>query len=365
VSQVNAIIGVRHSAKRIVTLVAFAVAAPFFITPTTHAEDGDPEPPTIIVPAACSAPAPEASAPGFHFVSPAPTNNPGLNWTWSFAPPEVEPPFVADNYSYAIYQGGTLESQGVLAAGATTLGYAAPTDGSYTLYLWTIEGLNEPSYCGIATINLDRTPPAITNNGYTLTDSVATPLLSTAETGLTYSWSVNDLGLGVTISDLAALNPTFTFLQDGTYNFTLLATDIFGNSVTVPLTITYVIPFVPPPDDEDPPVVVIPEETIPDPVQEYTPITEATPVTSHTPTPTVDGKLPPEVDATLYASTPEGRKALNPTEKDVVGVVTAGVDGWKIWGVSWYWWLLLVAILSAGTVWILRVSRSGSGADDI
>lgn len=37
-------------------------------------------------------------------------------------------------------------------------------------------------------------------------------------------------------------------------------------------------------------------------------------------------------------------------------------EGWKIFGIAWYWWLLLAAILGAATAWIMRRRSSGEDA---
>ncbi|MGV9002301.1 MAG: hypothetical protein ACOH18_05105 [Candidatus Saccharimonadaceae bacterium] len=346
-------------AKFLATFAVVSVMSAAIFSASSYAVEGDPAPP-VVTPAACSVAPPEVFTAGLQFSPNAPTNNPGLQWNWTFTPPETvegQPAFTVDSYGYAIYNGTTLQSQGTLAAAATTLGYAAPTDGTYNLYLWTVQGDSEPVYCAVGSIPFDATPPVIINNGYALDDKtgIATPLLSTDEASLTYSWAVNGLDEGVEIDNLAALNPNFTFSLDDTYNFTLTATDIFGNITTTPLTIKYIAPFVVPPTGP----AIISEELLPEPVQSYTPIEKAPPIAYSAPKQTDDGKLPPEVDASIYAATTQGQDTAGASEKRVSGVVSVGNSGWKIAGVAWYWWVLIVASISAALLWVVRTYQFG------
>ena len=342
------------------------VAPSAFAEPLAELEDEPAAPaPALTLPAACSIPEPGAGMPGIHFAPTTPTNFPGLRWDWSFVSPETpegDEPFAMDVYDYAIYNGATLQSQGTLDKAATTLGYAAPVSGNYSLYLWTVQGNDDPAYCSVATIALDTDAPVIINNGHTLNGSVATPLLSTEETDLTYSWTVNGLNTGVEISDPTILTPTFTFLKDGTYNFALTATDSLGNSTTVLVPIIYVAPFVIPPTGPE----IIPEEIIPLPVEPYVPLEEAAPVTYRSaPVPSGDGRLPAEVDAAIYSTTVDAKAEQSGTEKEVAGAaIAAGQDGWKVMGLSWYWWILVAAIIATAWLWVKRTVIGRVAAPD-
>ena len=341
-----------------VSVVAVTLAAPTSFAQQAPEEDELPLAP-FVLPAVCQAPAPDVSAPGIHFAPTTPTNNPVLQWNWTFEPEPLEGE--APSYGYAIYNGATLQTPVSPIVTANRLTYNATDDGTYSLYLWTGEG--ESSYCSVSSITLDKTPPDITNSGYTLNGKTGTPQLVTHEAGLTYGWAVNNLGNGVDIDNLAALNPLFTFSLSGTYNFTLTATDSFGNLATTSLTIVYKAPLAPPPIDKE--TETISEETIPDPIQEYTPIEEAVQIAYSEPSPSGDGKLPPVVDASIYSSTAEGREALNTDEKEVAGVVTAGQDGWRILGISWYWWMLISAVVAASWLWVVRAYRTSASPDDV
>ena len=379
VSQINASVKLVSTAKFIVMFVMATVMTVTLAAPTSYAQQApepvDPQAPSVITPSACRVAPPEVFVSGIQFVPNAPTNNPALQWNWTFTPPQpaevpeepteepAEEPYVLQGYSYAIYVGETLQSQGVLTADATTLAYAASADATYTLYLWADEGQSEPIYCAAADIAFDATPPVITNSGYSLNGNVGAPLLTTGEVGLTYSWAVDGLNTGVEISELSALNPTFTFLRDGTYTFTLTAADAYGNSTEVLMTITYtyVPPFAPLPGD----LPLITEKSMPAPLEEFTPITEKKSVAANTYSVSDDFQLPPAVEASVYTPAASGADTIAAPEKEVAGAVAATRDGWRILGVNWYWWVLIAAIIASAWLWVLRTYRSLHSPDDM
>lgn len=378
-----------------VSVMTVALAAP-----ASYAQQAPEAPQPIVpgssVPAVCSTAPQSPFVAGIRFAPTAPTNNAALQWSWTFTPPApvdngetgespeapetpvenpaeepaeeptqapVEQPaqvaFALTGYKYALYNGATLQVEGVLDAATTTFSYSAPNDAPYTLYVWTAaEEGSEAAYCGNAAIILDTTPPAITNGGFTLTGRNATTLLTTNESNVTYSWTVSGVTNGARISDVNVLNPTFTFQRDGTYTFTLVATDALGNSSSTVMRITYVAPFIP---GELP---IIPEESIPVPTEAFTPIVERQAATATVYAPTRDTPLAPEVDASVYASTATGREASRVDEKSVTSVVSVSQGGWKILGITWYWWLLAVAIIVTTGLWVLRTYRSRF-ADDV
>lgn len=45
-----------------------------------------------------------------------------------------------------------------------------------------------------------------------------------------------------------------------------------------------------------------------------------------------------------------------------VAAAVPSTEGWKLFGVAWYWWLLLAAVLGVATAWIVRRVRPGDAA---
>ena len=392
VSQMGKKVQVGTLTKYFVMFTMVSVMTVALAAPASYAQQAPEAPQPIVpdssVPAVCSAPSHDPFVAGIRFTETTPTNNAVLQWSWTFTPPApvddggtgeptvtpetpeapgdnpegglvAEATFALTGYQYALYNGATLHAEGVVDAATTTFSYAAPSDETYTLYVWTAaEEGTDAAYCDNAAITLDTTPPTITNDGFTLTGKNATTLLAAHETNVTYSWTVSGAPNGAHISDIDALNPTFTFQQDGTYTFTLVASDELGNSSSTVVTITYAAPFIP---GESP---IISEESIPVPVEAFTPLIERQVAPSTVYTPARDTQLAPEVDASVYASTAAGREARQVDEKSVTGVVSASKGGWKIFGITWYWWLLVVAIVVTSWLWVLRTYRS-QFADDV
>ena len=164
-------------------------------------------------------------------------NTTPLNWSWVTTLPTETPPTLA-GYGYAIYRDSVFETQGTLAADATSFSYTPSANGSFTFYIWAVEqGSGDALYCDNATTafsTASTAPPVINGDSYTQKGNVATPALSTDETDVTFSWVITSGTVGgATISDPSLLTPTFTFSADGTYDFTLTVTDSFGNITTL------------------------------------------------------------------------------------------------------------------------------------
>lgn len=70
-------------------------------------------------------------------------------------------------------------------------------------------------------------------------------------------------------------------------------------------------------------------------------------------------------NATGSAQTNQEVLGVQPTGEDEVTsgeqvvAATPSVEGWKIFGIAWYWWLLLAAVLGVVTAWIMRRRNSG------
>jgi hypothetical protein len=45
-----------------------------------------------------------------------------------------------------------------------------------------------------------------------------------------------------------------------------------------------------------------------------------------------------------------------------IAAAVPSTEGWKLFGVAWYWWLLLAAVLGVATAWIVRRVRPGDAA---
>ncbi len=363
---------IQKAARTAVLFAFFALVTTIVFAPSTNAQaaPSEPvEPPVFVLPKVCTATPPiepaepaEPTAPiaGIELAATVPTNTTPLTWSWVTTLPTETPPTLA-GYEYAIYRDGVFETQGVLPAEATSFSYAPTANGSFTFYIWAVEqGSGDALYCDNASTAFSTTPPVINGDSYTQKGNVATPALTTDETDLTFSWVIaSGTAGGATISDPSLLTPVFTFAADGTYEFVLTAADSFGNITTLMLSITYLAPYVPGPTSP-----LIPEEVVPKPVTPYVrpASVTTTPATSEYPT----ASDPQEIDAEVLASLNNSAESQGDAEiTSTATAVTRSEQGWKLFGLAWYWWVLIAAILVSGWLWTVRTYRAAGRPDDL
>lgn len=316
------------------------------VTPPSTEEPGEPE-----VPAAPAVPLLKVSEQG-------PTNNPALLWTWSVTQAEGKEPVVISGYGYTVFKNGELIAQGELTADALSFTHLADGDGVYTFDVWVLPVAAEDpiEHSASGAVIYDGTGPVIKNDGITMNGSVGRPQLSSDEPGVRFQWTVAGPLGGATMSDANALAPRFTFSRDGTYTFTLSALDALGNQTIIQYTVTYVVPFIP-----GPTVPLIPIEATPPPIDTYVKPQEArwAAATSRTMAPTGDDT----VSASVVPQTAVISEEVATTRTDDEGqvqaaaVIAPSTEGWKIFGLTWYWWLLLGAIVASAWLWVVRMIR--------
>lgn len=286
------------------------------------------------------------------------TNTFELSWQWT-APTTEEDGLTIESYGYALYNGETLVINGELTPDVVQYTYPAPADGTYRLFVWVNQNDGTdttPEGCEFADSELDATSPAINGDSYSQIGNEATPLLSTTETDVTYLWTTDGDSDQVTIGDPTALNPTFTFLVDGTFTFDLLATDSLGNPTIVSFLISYLTPFVPTPE--------APIPTVPGPIDPYIPPEEVLVQANKSSLESYN------YGATAFNDTLSGDEGTDPSafvSTDVADTADAPLttaatplessnQGWLIIGIPWYWWLLGLAIIVTAWEWY----RSGA-----
>lgn len=337
----------------------------------------------VALPATCAAligitppPAEEPVTPGEDEETPAPatpawsaltlttapiTTNMNLTWNWQ-APVPTDPESTYRGYGYALYSGKTLLASGELGADMLGYSYAAPVNGVYRLFVWVLDTTTDPTTpqatgCEYADTAFDNAPPIISigGEGFTSSGKTATPTLSTAETDLTYSWTVTSEGGLATISNANVLNPIFTFLRDGVYTFVLTATDTLGNTALVTLTIKYEEPFIPTPEAPITPAV-------PAPIDPYVP--PAVVLAEARRTVAVGASYEAAVSTDVMTNSESASSNVAGVNTDDTSSVAAASaqpvqrsdQGWVILGVPWYWWLLGLAIIISAIQWY----RSGA-----
>ncbi len=351
-------------------LPATCTALPGAITPPPTEPETNPETNPEVEPET-PAPTPENPAPAvpawsaLNLSTTQFTNSMNLTWNWE-TPVSTNPDVTYRGFGFALYAGDTLLANGELGPDAKSYAYAVPANGVYRLFVWVLDTTEDPATpeatgCEYADATFDTTPPVVSvdGDGFVSNGNTATTTLSTTETDLTYIWSVTSNGGTATISDINSLNPTVTFFADGTYTFTLTATDSLGNTVVITLVITYEEPFVPGPETPLPPGV-------PAPVDPYVPPEVIIAESQQKVAVGASYRAAASTDSISNDSDDEDSPlaVANETADDLSAVAAASTaqpiqssnQGWLILGVPWYWWLLGLAIIISAIQWY----RSGA-----
>ncbi len=210
---------------------------------------------------------------------------------------------------------------------------------------------NCSAYSAPFVVTYDNTAPVVSIDSFSAVNNVFTPAVTAtdANSPLTYSWSTDP---DVTISDTTALEPDFTANADGTYSFTLTATDPAGNSSSATFSFTYTAPVVEEEEETPAPAVTPPAvlgaSTTPTPAR--TTFTNVTSRNSNNQTNSVPEETAPEEE-----STPEVQGALTQKVATTAGdtaekVATVASTKNFLW-LGW-WWLPLILLL-AYLFWLL------------
>ncbi|MFZ2126238.1 MAG: Ig-like domain-containing protein [Candidatus Microsaccharimonas sp.] len=197
--------------------------------------------------------------------------------------------------------------------------------GNYTIKLVAKDAANNEGSKEV-TVTVDNTSPALAVNSGTTSGNTAN-ITGTAEVGAALSVTFNG-----TTSSVANINGTWTFaaanLPNGTYPFSITATDAAGNSTQATTSVT---------------VAVAPaggqQTTI----------------------------APPIIGPAAIAET-QGVQGVTDDNTGVEGISnfaavdTDATDG-SIFGLAWYWWLLILAALTAIISWIVAAIRRRNNSE--
>ncbi|HEY8886806.1 MAG TPA: Ig-like domain repeat protein [Candidatus Microsaccharimonas sp.] len=168
----------------------------------------------------------------------------------------------------------------------------------------------------------------------------------------TYAWTAGDKNPATLTFDVAAPEPTFTPSIEGSYTFYFTVTDGLGNTTTKPFTFGYAQELAP-----------VPLPTTQDPTDALVDQTPSTPLITPTrPHPTLQsGQDAPLTnnDSGVLGSTASGLGDLTPA-KTIATIAPTG-SGWSIFGVLWYWWLVIAGIIFVATFLIKRQIVAGRG----
>lgn len=284
-----------------------------------------------------------------------PTNNVTINWSWTASTDPGSYVSGVEKYRYKLTRGGDtiIGETDTTGLSATTV---VPDDGTYVLHVWAIDVAGNAGAESTGTVVVDTTPPEVTvGPTYSANDNEIQPNVTVSGDPVSFAWTTTVPSSDVAISDSSVLEPTFTVINDGTYEFTLTVRDAVGNETVKLFSFTY----------ETPVPETINTETIPT-VAEVASFTSVTTTEEDT-----DGSTPNATtilqntedavatDDVLGAQTKNNGEVLG---AETAAVITPTTQGWKILGILWYWWALIIAAI-AGIWWFLAARRRTQAQD--
>lgn len=268
------------------------------------------------------------------------------------------PPDVGNGAVVAIRGTATGDSAGQcgITITGTKSGVVNTLDCSSTSdFQWATVGLDSDTYtititAGSATdsvsIVVDNLSPDVTlgNEDSLFSQGSTTPGLSVADTHgpITYLWSDNGTNPQDLAYDKDAANPSFTPTTDGHYAYSVVVRDGFGNQTTRVFHFTYLT---------DIPVVVIPDSAATTPVAVIT-------TTDETAASTIDNQQADDnttpTAATLGVTNTGIAKIVGGDAKDTTSPIVATKQGWRVFGMLWYWWAALIGLLFGLYMYIVK-----------
>ena len=187
-------------------------------------------------------------------------------------------------------------------------------------------------------IVVDNDGPAVTvAGGNTIINSGSiTPKVTAADDAdvASYSWAAGK-NPAVLEFDAAAKTPTFTPTIEGTYRFVLTARDALGNQTVVPFEFGYAVVLA----------------TLPLPVSNIEELVVNSPVITREVVASSDENVADKdtevLGNTISTPAPAAFVAQSPT------IARTG-EGWRIFGLLWYWWLGIVGVMATGWFFVKK-----------
>ncbi len=232
---------------------------------------------------------------------------------------DIDADIDADAVSYQVLVNGVE----VASEPAPFVTYALPVvDGTYDIQVEATDAAGNVGVSPVSTITVDNTAPVLTVGGYTGTS--LTPTITGTTNGVDDVVTVDGVlaTVDTVVNGDGTYDWTYTFPTQtiGTHTIAVVSTDTYGNEITVPGTITV----------------------------EAVPATETTPATtSTTVTPDPDNATTNTDDQEVLGAQTEGDDSGTSTvSEDILGTADQKDSEWTIFGLAWYWWLLILAGLT-------------------
>jgi hypothetical protein len=217
--------------------------------------------------------------------------------------------------------------------------------GAYTITLDATDKAGHTAHTE-KTVTVDNTPPAVTIDGgdVIIKDGSISPTVTASDDNgiASYAWTESANNPATLNFDHTAAMPTFTPTYEGSYLFTLAVTDGLGNVTDQTFTFGY---------QQELATVPLPTTTDPtDGLVDQSPSTPAVTPASTSPVARVGrDEITTSDDSGVLGNTVTAPGQLPPTT--TAATITPTAAGWSIFGLLWYWWLVILGVFFAG--WIL------------
>ncbi len=246
---------------------------------------------------------------------------------------------IDDAVSYRVL----VNSVEVASESAPFTTYALPViNGTYNIQIEATDVAGNVGLSSVTTVTVDNTAPLLLVNGYTGTSLTPTITGTTDNADDIVTVDGDSATVSAVVNGGGTYDWTYTLPTQtiGTHIITVVSADIYGNATTETATV----------------------------VVESVPATETTPATTNTTvTPNGDAVTTNTDDeADVLGAQDQNADSSTSDDQAVLGTST-DVDGdgeWTVFGLVWYWWLLILAglVALARLLYVLWQRRAGNNA---
>lgn len=331
------------------------------------------------------------------------TNETHLTWSWFLAVDESDTAtYSGFEYSLTASDGEIIDT-GLLDKDTANYSFNVPSDTPIATYTFALQAVSDdPAQTPLSltsTIEVNTVPPVIIDEGVdwqgnkatpeltvkpapimpetevpevpetpaptTPTESI-TPVLTTPTTPtppapkpaptFTYHWTTRAPASLATISDTSVLRPVITFHSDGVATFTMCVTDEYGNQAMHSLILSYMNPAVTPPvgGSGSASGSTSSDQTPRRNTTSRIVLARAQP-TPQTQQPVVEGDNTAEIIAKVKSSSTNEASVDAPANTAPITEASVVPQSWALFGIAWYWWVLVIGSLGSALLWYTRV----------
>jgi hypothetical protein len=234
------------------------------------------------------------------------------------------------------------------AAISTTWNVSSPNKVPSGIYTITLDATDKDGVVSRAStkVAVDNDGPDVSVTGgdtIVKSGSISPTMTATDPNGIaSYQWTADLANPAVLIFVAASPQPSLTPTIEGTYSYNVVVTDSLGNPTTKTFSFSHV---------RD--LATIPLPTTQNPTDALVDQTPATPTTQAATTHPIyqtgpDQKTIP-TDAGVLGTTVTHPLPTEPTK--TIASIAPTTSGWSIFGILWYWWLVVAGIIY--TAWLV------------